>query len=116
MKVCFQADADLNLVIVQATLRREPRIDFRTAYAAGLSGLHDRDVLALAAQAGRLLITHDRKTMPRYFAEFIQQKTSSGVVVIPQKLPIRVAVDDLLLIREASEAEEWINRIQSLPL
>ena len=116
MKVRFQADADLNLVIVQATLRREQRIDFRTARAAGLSGLHDRDVLALAAQAGRLLITHDRKTMPRHFAECIMQKTSSGVIVIPQKLSIRVAVDDLLLIWEASEAEEWINRIQSLPL
>ncbi|MCY4386141.1 MAG: DUF5615 family PIN-like protein [Desulfurellaceae bacterium] len=116
MKVRFQADADLNLVIVKATLRRGPGIDFQTAHAAGLSGLHDRDVLALAAQAGRLLITHDRKTMPRHFAEFVMQKTSSGVIVIPQKLPIRVAVADLLLIWETSESEEWVNRIQSLPL
>ena len=29
--------------------------------------------------------------MPRHFAEFIMQKTSSGVIVIPQKLSIRVA-------------------------
>ncbi len=116
MNVRFQADADLNHVIVKATLRREPSIDFQAAHAAGLSGLHDRDVLALAAQAGRLLITHDRRTMPGHFAEFIMQKTSSGVIVIPQKLPIRVVVDDLLLIWETSEAEEWINRIQSLPL
>ena len=116
MKVRFQADADLNLAIVKATLRREPDIDFQTAHVAGLSGLHDRAVLALAAQAGRLLITHDRKTMPRYFADFIMQKTSSGLIVVPQKLPIRVAVDDLLLIWETSDAEEWINQIQSLPL
>ena len=54
--------------------------------------------------------------MPRHFAEFVMQKTSSGVIVIPQKLPVRVAVDDLLLIWETSESEEWINRIQSLPL
>ncbi len=116
MSVRFQADADLNHVIVKATLRREPSIDFQAAHAAELSGLHDRDVLALAAQTGRVLITHDRKTMPRHFAEFIMQKTSSGVIVIPQKLPIRVAVDDLLLIWETSEGEEWINRIQALPL
>ena len=116
MNVRFQADADLNHVIVKATLRREPSIDFQAAHAAGLSGFHDRDVLALAAQAGRVLITHDRKTMPRHFAEFIMQKTSSGVIVIPQKLSIRVAVDDLLLIWATSEAEEWMNRIQSLPL
>jgi hypothetical protein len=73
-------------------------------------------VLALAAQTGRVLVTHDRKTMPRHFAEFIGQGTSHGVIVIPQKLPVRVAVADLLIIWTASEAEEWINRIQILPL
>jgi hypothetical protein len=31
MKVCFQADADMNEIIVKATLRREPDIDFQTA-------------------------------------------------------------------------------------
>jgi hypothetical protein len=73
-------------------------------------------VLALAAQAGRVLVTHDRKTMPKNFAAFIVHTSSSGVVVIPQKLPVRAAVEDLLLIWTASEAEEWINRIQVLPL
>ena len=36
MKVRFQADADLNEIIVTALLRREPSIDFQTATAAGL--------------------------------------------------------------------------------
>lgn len=39
MKIRFQADADLNQIIVKATLRREPGIDFQTAHAAGLEGL-----------------------------------------------------------------------------
>lgn len=116
MKVCFQADVDLNQVIVKATLRREPNIDFQTALAANLDGLSDTDVLAFAASTGRVLVTHDRKTMPRYFAEFIANEQSSGVLVIPQKLSIRAVVDDLILIWAASVAEEWINRIQSLPL
>jgi hypothetical protein len=116
MRVRFQADADLNHIIVKATLRREPSIDFQTAHAARLAGVRDQEVLALAAQAGRVLVTHDRKTMPKYFAEFIGHATSHGVIVIPQKLPVRVAVEDVLLIWTASEAEEWINRIQILPL
>jgi len=41
MSVRLQADADLNHVIVKATLRREPSIDFQTAHAAGLVGLRD---------------------------------------------------------------------------
>ena len=116
MSVCFQADADLNHIIVKATLRREPRIEFQTAHAAGLVGLRDPEVLALAAHAGSVLVTHDRKTMPKHFAEFIGHTTSSGVVVIPQNLPVHAAVEDLLLIWTASETEEWLNRIQALPL
>jgi len=116
MSVRFQADADLNHIIVKATLRREPGIDFQIAHVANLAGVVDQEVLALAAQAGRVLVTHDRKTMPKNFAEFIVHTSSSGVVVIPQKLPVRAAVEDLLLIWTASEAEEWINRMQVLPL
>ncbi len=67
MKVRFQADADLNQIIVKATLRLEPGIDFQTAPTAGLAGLRDSEVLALAARQGRILVSHDRKTMPGHF-------------------------------------------------
>jgi len=116
MKVRFQADADLNQILLKATLRREPSIDFQTAHAAGLVALGDRQVLAIAAREGRILVTHDRKTMPRHFAEFLATEASGGVIVVPQKLAVNAAVEDLILIWGASESDEWINRIQSLPL
>jgi hypothetical protein len=72
MKVRFQADADLNEILVKAVLRREPGIDFQTARTAGLAGVPDKEVLAMAAGSGRLLVTHDRRTMPGHFAEFIE--------------------------------------------
>ena len=37
MKIRFQADADLNQIIVLATVRREPSIDFQTAEAVIVS-------------------------------------------------------------------------------
>ena len=116
MKVRFKADADLNEILVKALLRREPGIDIQTARAAGLAGLSDREVLAMAARSGRLLLTHDRKTMPRHFAEFLASQSSAGVLIVPQKLPAPQVVDDLTLVWMASEAEEWIDRIFSLPL
>jgi hypothetical protein len=116
MKVRFQADADLNEILVKAILRREPGIDFQTAHAGGLPGLNDRDVLVLAARSGRLLVTHDRKTMPRQFAEFLATQSSAGVIIIPQKLPISQVVEELILIWAVTESEEWINRIFALPL
>ena len=86
MKIRFQADADLNQIIVRATLRLEPTIDFQTAHAAGLAGLDDPDVLEKAAQEGRILVSHDRKTMPGHFGQFIVTRESSGLLIISQKI------------------------------
>jgi hypothetical protein len=116
MKVRFQADADLNEIIVKAVLRREPSIDFQTAHAAGLAGLSDQDVLSLAARQRRLLATHDRRTMPAHFAKFVATVSSAGVLVIPQTLAVARVVDDLLLIWAASDLEDWIDQIHVLPL
>lgn len=116
MKVCFQADADLNQVILLAAVRRKPAMDFQTALAAGLLGAADRDVLATVAKDGRVLVTHDRRTMPRHFLDFVTLEPSAGVIVIPQSLSVAKAVEDLILIWSATEAEEWVNRIAFLPL
>jgi len=68
MNIRFQADADLDQTIVAAVLRREPGIDFQTASVAGLAGRSDIEVLSIAAREGRLLVSHDGRTMPRHFA------------------------------------------------
>jgi predicted nuclease of predicted toxin-antitoxin system len=116
MKVRFQADADLNEDIVAGVVRREPGIDFQTADEANLRGLPDPQVLALAAQENRILVTHDRRTMPRHFADFIGTQKSFGVVIIAQKVNVSVAIEELVLIWAASDAEEWLNLIVDLPL
>jgi hypothetical protein len=116
MRVRFQADADFNQDIVRAVRCRVPAVDFQTAHEGGLAGLDDEVVLERAAQEGRVLVSHDRRTMPHHFAAFITTKMSAGVILVPKNLPIRRAVEDLVLIWEASEAEEWVNQIDSLPL
>ncbi|MDP2602720.1 MAG: DUF5615 family PIN-like protein [Deltaproteobacteria bacterium] len=116
MKLRFQADADFNQIIVLATLRREPAINFQTALTADLAHRQDSEVLGLAAREGRLLVTHDRKPMPRHLAEFVATQTSPGLLVVPQYLSVASVVEDLILIWSASEAEEWLNRVSFLPL
>jgi hypothetical protein len=116
MRVRFQADADLNQIIVLATLRREPSVDFQTATAARLRGLSDPEVLSATAGEGRLLVTHDQRTMPGHFARFIAARSSPGVIVVPQHLPVAAVVQDLLVIWACTEAEEWTNRLGFLPL
>jgi predicted nuclease of predicted toxin-antitoxin system len=114
--ICYQADADLNQAIVTGVLGREPTIDFQTAFAAGLEGVKDPEVLAIAAEQGRILISHDRRTMPLEFATFITSSQSSGVIIVSRKLSIEVVIEELLLVWAASSAEEWVNRIAKLPL
>jgi hypothetical protein len=116
MRAKFLADANFDLVILAAAKRREPDLDFQTAQETSLEGMEDPGVLAVAARAGRVLLTHDIRTMPRHFAAFIGEHTSAGVLLIPQNLPRRQVVEDLILIWVAMEAEEWINRIMSFPL
>lgn len=116
MKIKFQADADFNQIILNATIRSEPLIDFQSAVTAGLEGISDEDVLALAAKSGRVLVTHDQSTMPTHFANFITTKQSAGVLIVPQHIPFSVVADELILIWLVTEPEEWINRIAYLPL
>jgi hypothetical protein len=60
LSIRFQADNDPKRIIVEATLRREPSIDFQAAQAAGLDKLDDEKVLSLAASQGRILVSHDK--------------------------------------------------------
>ena len=98
MRVRFQADADLDARIIRGLTRKQPEIDFQ------------------AVDSGRILVTHDRRAMPSHFARFIAGRTSAGVIVVPRNIPVGVAVEELLLIWAASQAEEWRNRLVWIPL
>jgi hypothetical protein len=54
--------------------------------------------------------------MPRHFGEFTQSTPSPGLIVVPQRLPVREVVDTLILIWTATQPEEWVNRIAYLPI
>lgn len=116
MKIRFQADADLNQDIVTGVLRREPNIDFQTSNMSNLSDLSDLEVLSFVAQESRLLVSHDQRTMPKYFAEFITTQTSFGVIIVLQSLRVSEVIIKLIDVWQTTEAEDWINRIAYLPL
>jgi hypothetical protein len=105
-----------NHAIVKGCRRQEPALDFQSANEADLEGECDPEVLALAAAENRILVTHDRQTMPRHFGEFLMSgKSSPGVFIVSQFAPIGEVIDELVLIWAASDAEEWTNRIVDIP-
>ena len=116
MSIRFQADADLKLSIVTGTRRLEPAIDFQSAREASLAGVADPKVLELAARENRILVTHDRKTMPRHFASFVGAGSrSAGVFLIRQDASVKAVIEALVLVWAASEPEEWEDKIEDIP-
>jgi hypothetical protein len=116
MKIKFQADNDFNGRIIRTVQQLAPNIDFRTAPAAGFHlGTPDERILEVAAQEGRLLVSHDRKTMPTHFANFIASQSSPGVFIVSRKLTIARAAEWLILYWAASDAEEHINMLTYIP-
>jgi hypothetical protein len=76
MRPRFQADADFNLKIILGLRRREPVVDFQDAQAGGMIGIPDPEVLQKAAVMDRILVSHDRNTMPAHFSQFIRSRSS----------------------------------------
>lgn len=74
----------------------------------GLAQAPDPRILEWAAGEGRVLLTHDRSTMPGFAYERVRSGLSMpGVVEAPRRLPIGRAVDELELLVAGSREGEW---------
>jgi Domain of unknown function (DUF5615) len=112
----FLADASLNHAIVSGCLRREPTMDFLSANDARLQRVPDPEVLAIAAEQHRILVTSDLRTMPRHFGDFLQaERRCPGVFLVKQRAPLADVIEALLVVWAASDADEWRNRIVEIP-
>jgi hypothetical protein len=73
--------------------------------------------LAWAAQVGRILLTHDERTIPNYaYERLVAGETTAGIIVASDSLAINAVIEDILLIVACSSAAEWTNQLQRLPL
>ena len=84
MKIRFQGDWDFDQDVVSGVLRREPTVDFKTGASTELPGIPDDEVLARAAREGRVLVTHDRKAMPRTLLAFHLTLSERWSVIVRQ--------------------------------
>src|SRR6185312_2800074 len=101
--VRFLGDENLDNVIVQGLRLRQPQIDILTAVQAGILGLLDPAVLTYASKHDRILLSHDKRTMPRHFAAFLADgHQSPGIMLVSRKVAIGQAIEALLLVWEAS--------------
>ena len=115
MNLRFQADADLNPAIGRGLRRREPSIEFRAAAGVIPDGTSDADVLRIAAEAGRVLVSRDVSTMPEHFEQFIQTQESPGLLLVHSQRPIGSVIEGLLLVWAIWTEEDLRNSSRWLP-
>ena len=72
-------------------------------------------VLRIAAQEGRVLVSHDVSTIPGHLREFVGQHDSPGVILIPQALAIGKAIESLLVVCHACDCRDLKNRVCLIP-
>jgi hypothetical protein len=110
-------DENFNGDIVRGLRRRRSGIDLLRVQDVGLSGAQDPPILEWAAHAGRIVLTHDVKTVPRYAYERVRAgMPMPGVWAVPRSVPLGRAIDDLLLLIECSREGEWEGQVLFLPL
>jgi hypothetical protein len=54
--------------------------------------------------------------MPAHFARFSSTAESPGVIVLREAISVATAIEELILIWSASDAEEWKGRLVWIPL
>jgi Domain of unknown function (DUF5615) len=115
--VKFLADENFNNDVIRGILRRNPTIDLIRAQDVGLSSTPDPIILEWCAKEGRILLTHDVATMTRYAYERVTANLPMpGVFEVTRQVPIGVAIEEIVMIAECSEANEWEGQVSYLPL
>ena len=110
------SDENFNQDIVRGLLRRLPNLNIISVQDAGQLGAIDPLVLAWAAVESRILLTHDRKTMPSFTYERVSAGLkTAGVFVVSDRIPIGQAIDELYLLATCSRDGEWDGQVVYVP-
>lgn len=92
-------------------------VDVLTAQEDGAGALTDPQLLSRATALGRVLFSQDDDLLREAQKRQHSGEVFAGVVYAHQlNISIGQCIDDLELIAQLTEAEEWLNKLAYLPL
>jgi predicted nuclease of predicted toxin-antitoxin system len=114
----FAADAAFNGRAYAALRRCEPTLDLIRVQDVGLRTASDPEILAWAASEGRILLIHDRKTMPDFAYDRVRAGLAMPGVFVIRDARNRIGdmVEAILIAAHCSEAHEWVDVVEHLPV
>jgi len=118
VKIRFLLDENMSPRQVGAVLRRNSAIDIVRVGSPGMPplGTPDPDILVFCEAEQRLLVTKNHYSMPGHIADhFAAGRHHWGVFRLSRDLTLSQLAEQIEIFWEASEAEEWRDRLEYIP-
>ena len=117
MALRFATDENFDNRILRGLLRLKPNLDIIRVQDTEMVGASDPELLEWLAKEERILFTHDVETMVGFAYERVANGiTMPGVFEIRDSVPVGIALLELNLIVEASDPDEWKDKVTYIPL
>ncbi len=118
MKPRFLLDEHLGRVIQRQLRRRDAQIEILLVGDpnAPARGILDTDLLLWLEGAGFILVTSDESTIPEHLIDhYNQSRHVPGIFWIRDGASLGQIIEALFTIWDASEAEEYVDRLLHIP-
>jgi predicted nuclease of predicted toxin-antitoxin system len=115
--IAFLVDQNFNEHILDGLTRRDSTLELTHVRDIGLAAAPDPTVLEWSAANGLVLLTHDRKTIPRFAYDRVAAGLPMpGVFLVRDDMPIGEAVDQLLVAAVCLRSDECNDTVTYFPL
>jgi len=118
-KICFLLDENMPHAVRDQLLLHEPNIEI---FAVGddtapVLGTPDPDILAWIEANNAVLVSRNRRTIPDHLQGHLAAGGHvPGILLLRRRCTLGQVITDLLLVWNASNPDEYKDRIEYLPL
>lgn len=110
------ADENFRGAVIRGIFLRQKDLDLVRVQDVGLQELDDPTILSWAAENRRIIITHDKATMPDFaYKRVANEEVMPGLFVVDDRISIGQAIDELLLYAMYTEQQEWNQKVLYIP-
>ena len=105
-------DENFDNQLMRGLAARVPEFDLVRAQDV-ITGVPDDSVLQWAAENERILLTHDKNSMPEHCRNRWDDGHSiAGIIYVEQIIPIGHAIEQILVLLNDTEQFDWIDRTE----
>jgi hypothetical protein len=119
MKIRYLVDENLSARVVATIQRHYPQLAVLRVGDPGAPafGTLDPDILHWLEINQRVLVTDNRKSMPGHIADHIAAGGRHwGIFMVRKDAPLRTLADTLYVYWDVTDAEQWTNQMEWLPV